>query len=165
MLQSGQRYAGQGILSDWGPGEDVPSKAFLANWKKKKKRRPKGPLGILLNILSIQNRKSTCNWCQAQDKINKKKNPQAKTSNWKYFLNDLTENPVSGWISFREKGTWAWAPYWKTRKSFREKKKWAKPRCKLSEVLGFFSFLIGTFRHLHGKCHRSTVRLEVRKQV
>lgn len=38
MLQSGQRYAGQGILSDWGPGEDVPSKAFLANWEKKKKK-------------------------------------------------------------------------------------------------------------------------------
>lgn len=39
---------------------------------KKKKKKPKGPLGILLNIISIQNRKSTCNLCQAQDKINKK---------------------------------------------------------------------------------------------
>jgi len=64
MLQSGQHYAGQGILSDWGPGEDVPSKALLAilffifYFLRK---GPKGPLGILLNILSIQNRKSTCN--------------------------------------------------------------------------------------------------------
>lgn len=143
-----------------GQGRMFHQKLF---WQiKKKKKRPKGPLGILLNILSIQNRKSTCNWCQAQDKINKK-NPQAKTSNWKYFLNDLTENPVSGWISLgkREHGL----ELHTERQEKASGKKWVKPRCKLSEVLGFFSFLIGTSWHLHRECHRDTAKLEVRKQT
>lgn len=128
-----------------GQGRMFHQKLFWQIGKKKKKRRPKGPLGILLNILSIQNRKSTCNWCQAQDKINKKKKSPSKDLQLEIFP-EWSHWESRKWLDqFSGKGNMGLSSILKDKKKLQGKKNEPNPDASCQRCWDFFHSWLGPF--------------------